>query len=120
MERRTGRWIRSAFLALAATLACLAVAGRARAQGPVEVPLAMEKDRFVPAELHVKAGVGFVLVLANRDDITHELDIPTLKIEKKVRPGQTQRIAVPALKPGRYELIDDDSTPRLHGVMVAD
>jgi heme/copper-type cytochrome/quinol oxidase subunit 2 len=90
------------------------------AQGLVEVPLAMEKDRFVPEELKVKAGSAFILVLTNRDDITHELDIPKLRLEKKVRPGQTLKLQMPALRPGRYELVDDDSTPELHGVMVAE
>ena len=84
------------------------------AQGPTEVPLTMEKDKFVPAELKVKAGQPFVLVLTNKDDITHELDI------SKLRAGQTLKIQMPALKPGKYEIEDDDSTPALKGVMVAE
>ena len=91
-----------------------------RAQGAPEIPLAMEKDKFVPAELRVKAGQPFVLVLTNKDDITHEIDISKLKIEKKVRAGQTLKIPIPALKPGKYELEDDDSTPELKGVMIAE
>jgi len=90
------------------------------AQGPTEVPLAMDKDKFVPAEVRVKAGRPFVLVLTNKDDITHELDISKLRIQKKVRPGQTLKIQIPALKPGKYELEDDDSTPELKGVMIAE
>jgi heme/copper-type cytochrome/quinol oxidase subunit 2 len=85
-----------------------------------EVPLAMEKDTFVPAELKVRAGVRFILVLTNRDEITHELDIPKLRLEKKVRPGQTLKVQMPALKPGTYELVDDDAAPELHGVMIAE
>jgi uncharacterized cupredoxin-like copper-binding protein len=92
----------------------------AAAQGPVEIPLAMEKDKFVPAELKVKAGRPFVLVVTNKDDISHELDISKLKIERKIRPGQTLKIEIPALKAGKYELEDDDSTPELKGVMVAE
>jgi heme/copper-type cytochrome/quinol oxidase subunit 2 len=97
-----------------------APASHVTAQAPVEVPLTMEKDRFVPAELRVKAGTGFILVLTNKDDITHELDIPDLRIEKKVRPGQTLKLQMPALKPGKYRLVDDDSTPELHGLMIAE
>ena len=93
---------------------------RAIAQAPVEVKLAMEKDKLVPAELRVKAGRPFILVLTNADDITHELDIPDLRLEKKVRPGQTVKLQLPALKPGRYKLADDDSTPALSGVMIAE
>jgi hypothetical protein len=90
------------------------------AQVPAEVKLAMTKDKFVPEEIRVKAGQPFVLVLTNDDDITHELDIPKLRLEKKVRAGQTIRLQLPALKPGRYELIDDDSTPNLAGMLVAE
>ena len=71
----------------------------------------MEREQFVPAELWVKAGRRFVLRLTNKDDITHELDIPKLRLEKKARPGQTVRLQMPALQAGQYQLIDDDSTP---------
>ena len=117
MTRRTA-WTG---LMLALALGFLgAPASRVIAQTSVEVPLAMEKDRFVPAELKVKAGARFILVLTNKDDITHELDIPKLRMEKKVRPGQTLKLQMPALKPGKYELVDDDSTPNLSGVMIAE
>jgi hypothetical protein len=97
-------------------------AGPATGQAPpaAEVALAMEKDKFVPAELKVPANKAFVLVLTNKDDISHEIDIPKLKIEKKVRPGQTIKVRVPALKAGKYEMADDDSTPNLKGVIVAE
>jgi heme/copper-type cytochrome/quinol oxidase subunit 2 len=92
----------------------------ASAQAPPEVELAMAREAFVPAELRVKAGAPFVLVLTNSDDISHELDIPKLKIERKVRPGQTIRLRIPALKPGKYELEDDDATTSLKGLMIAE
>ena len=92
----------------------------AAAQAPAEVPLAMQKDKFDPAELKVKAGTRFILVITNKDDITHEIDIPKLRIEKKVRAGQVLKLQMPPLKPGKYELADDDSTPEFHGVIVAE
>jgi heme/copper-type cytochrome/quinol oxidase subunit 2 len=92
----------------------------ASAQAPPEVKLTMAREAFVPAELRVKAGAPFVLVLTNSDDISHELDIPKLEIERKVRPGQTIRLRIPALKPGQYELVDDDATPSLNGLMIAE
>jgi Cupredoxin-like domain len=90
------------------------------AQAPAEVRLVMLKDKFDPSELKVKAGTRFILVITNKDDITHEIDIPKLRIEKKVRAGQVLKLQMPALKPGKYELADDDSTPELHGVIVAE
>src|SRR5947208_2679020 len=108
-------------LTLAVTLGLLGASARSgTAQGSPEAKLTMEKKRFAPSELRVKAGRPFVLVLTNADDITHELDIPKLRLEKKVRPGQTIRLQLPALKPGRYELVDDDATPNLHGVLIAE
>ena len=92
----------------------------AAAQAQVEVPLTMDKDQVRSGELKVKAGTRFILVITNKDDITHEIDIPKLRIEKKVRAGQVLKLQMPALKPGKYELVDDDSTPELHGVMVAE
>jgi heme/copper-type cytochrome/quinol oxidase subunit 2 len=94
--------------------------GPAAGQAPAEVALAMEKDKFEPAELRVPANKAFVLVLTNKDDISHEIDIPKLKIEKKVRAGQTIKVRVPALKAGKYEMADDDSTPNLKGVLIAE
>jgi hypothetical protein len=89
--------------------------------GP-EIALAMLKDKFEPAELKVPANKAFVLVITNKDDISHEIDIdiPKRKIERKVRPGQTIKVSVPALKAGKYEMEDDDSTPELKGTIVAE
>ena len=87
--------------------------------GP-EIALAMLKDKFEPAELKVPANKAFVLVITNKDDISHEIDISKLKIERKVRPGQTIKVSIPALKAGKYEMEDDDSTPNLKGAIVAE
>jgi heme/copper-type cytochrome/quinol oxidase subunit 2 len=117
-RRRLRRGTVRLSLAVAVTLGFLTQP--ATAQAPPEVKLAMTKDQFVPAEVRVTAGRPFVLVLSNADDISHELDIPKLRLEKKVRPGQTIRLQLPALKAGKYELVDDDSTPNLHGVLIAE
>jgi len=115
------RWVVYPGVVLAAVVAVFSGGALpAAAQAQVEVPLTMDKDKFDPAELKVKAGTRFILVITNKDDITHEIDIPKLRIEKKVRAGQVLKLQIPALKPGKYELVDDDSTPELHGVMVAE
>jgi len=115
------RWVAGSALMLAVGLSVLGAWTRpAVGQAPVEVPLTMTKDAFDPAELKVKAGARFILVITNKDDITHELDIPKLRIEKKVRAGQVLKLQIPALKRGKYELVDDDSTPELHGTMIAE
>jgi heme/copper-type cytochrome/quinol oxidase subunit 2 len=121
MEVCMRRWVAYSALTLAVGLSVLGGWTRpAVAQAQVEVPLTMTKDQFDPAELKVKAGARFILVITNKDDITHEIDIPKLRIEKKVRAGQVLKVQIPALKPGKYELVDDDSTPELHGMMIAE
>src|SRR5262245_41467593 len=115
------RWVACSALTVAVGLYGLGARARAAIGQPqTEVPLTMTKDSFDPAELKVKAGTRFILVITNKDDITHEIDIPKLRIEKKVRAGQVLRLQIPALKPGKYELVDDDSTPELHGMMIAE
>ena len=114
-DATTRRWLGShAVVALGCSAAS---AGPATGQAPTEVPLAMEKDKFVPAELKVKAEQGRSSSCSRtRTTSSHELDISKLRIEKKVRAGQTLKIRMPALKPGKYEIEDDDSTPALKGV----
>jgi uncharacterized cupredoxin-like copper-binding protein len=103
------------------TLAALGVGSRlASSQAPQEVKVAIERDRFVPAAIRVKAGHPLLLVVTNNDNVIHEFEIEKLDIEKRVGVGQTVRIPVPALKPGRYEVEDDDATPPLRGVLVAE
>jgi heme/copper-type cytochrome/quinol oxidase subunit 2 len=121
MEMGMKRWVASSTLTLAVGLSVLGAWTRpAVGQAQVEVSLTVTKDSFDPAELKVKAGARFILVITNKDDITHEIDIPKLRIEKKVRAGQVLKLQIPALKPGKYELVDDDSTPELHGMMIAE
>ena len=114
-----GRWWIG--LGIATGLALSAGVGpSAVAQTPAEVVLTIESDRFVPEVLRVKAGAPFVLVITNNDTVRHELDLPQLRIEKRVRSGETVRLRMPTLKPGTYDLIDDDSMPELKGKMVVE
>jgi heme/copper-type cytochrome/quinol oxidase subunit 2 len=104
-----------------ATLVALGTGSRpAEPQAPQEVKVTIERTRFVPAEIRVGAGRPLVLVVTNRDDVIHEFEIETLDVEKRVGVGQTVRIPVPALRPGRYEIEDDDSTPALKGVLIVE
>jgi hypothetical protein len=117
MGTRRCRWV----LTVVFTLAAFGVGGRpASPQATQEVKVVIERDRFVPAEIRVVAGRPLVLVVTNRDNVIHEFEIERLDVEKRVGVGQTVRIAVPALKPGRYEVEDDDSTPPLKGVLIVE
>jgi plastocyanin len=78
------------------------------ADKPVEVPLTAANQKFDPAELKVKAGQPFVLVVTNNDPKKAiEVENKDLRIEKVVPAGKTVSIRVRALKPGTYVFADD-------------
>jgi plastocyanin domain-containing protein len=75
---------------------------------PVEVPLTVANQKFDPAEVKVKAGRPFVLVVTNNDPKKAvEVENKDLRIEKVVPAGKTVNIRVRALKPGTYVFVDD-------------
>jgi len=91
------------------TVAALAPLADVRAQDTVtEVALTSANQAFSPAELKVKAGQPFVLVVTNNDPKKAiEVENKDLRIEKVVPAGKTVKIRVRALKPGTYVFIDD-------------
>src|SRR5881296_960405 len=92
----------SLLLAACSTLALLPMAD---AQSkPVEIPITVENQKFTPAEVKVKAGQPFALVVTNKDA---EVESKELRFEKVVPPGKTVSIRVRALKPGTYVFVDD-------------
>lgn len=73
-----------------------------------EVALTSANQAFSPAELKVKAGQPFVLVVTNNDPKKAiEVENKDLRIEKVVPAGKTVKIRVRALKPGTYVFFDD-------------
>jgi plastocyanin len=94
---------------LAATLAALFMVPRVEAQDKtVEVPLTAANQAFQPAEVKVKAGQPFVLVVTNNDPKKSiEVENKDLRIEKVVPAGKTVKIRVRALKAGSYVFVDD-------------
>src|SRR5437867_8972899 len=88
----------SLLLAACSTLALLPMAD---AQSkPVEIPITVENQKFTPAEVKVKAGQPFALVVTNKDAKAAEVESKELRFEKVVPPGKTVSIRVRALKPG--------------------
>jgi len=95
----------SLLLAACSTLALVSVAD---AQSkPVEIPITVENQKFTPAEVKVKAGEPFALVVTNKDAKAAEVESKELRFEKVVPPGKTVSIRVRALKPGTYVFVDD-------------
>ena len=83
----------------------------AAADKPLEVGLTATNQKFEPAEIKVKAGEPFVLVVTNKDSKRAvEIENKDLRVEKVVPAGKTVNVRVRALKPGTYVFVDDFNT----------
>ena len=86
----------------------LSITGVAWAADPLtEISLTVEQRQFRPADVKVKAGAPFFLVITNKDAAPIEFECKELRVEKVVPPGATVKVRMRALKPGGYPFIDD-------------
>jgi hypothetical protein len=90
------------------------------AQSPAEIPLVIEKNRFQPDVIKVKAGQSFVLVITNKDKGPEELDMQQPRIEKVIPAGKTVRLKMPALKPGKYPFVGEYHSETAKATIVAE
>lgn len=97
------QWLIS-FLTLAMALAAVLVYA---ADPPAELTLILDKHRFSPEEIQVKANTPFVLVITNKDNEDEEFEIVSLRLEKVIPAGKTVSVKIPALKAGTYEFIGE-------------
>jgi plastocyanin domain-containing protein len=108
-------------IAIVATLSLLAAPAAGLAQDkPEEIPVAIENNRFSPAEVKVKAGKPFVLVVTNKDAKPEEFESKDLRIEKVIPGGKTANIRVRALKPGTYAFFGEYNPKTAQGRIVAE
>jgi plastocyanin len=94
------------------------VAGAAAAD--LEIPVVIEKNRFQPQDIKVKAGTPFVLVVTNKDATPEEFESKELRIEKVIPGGKTMKIRVRALKPGTYPFVGEYHEATAKGRIVAE
>lgn len=104
--------------AAVALLALTAAASPAHAQ--TEIALTIEKNRFSPEEIKVKAGAPFVLVIANKDKTPEEFEMKQPRIEKIVPAGKTVRLRMPALKPGKYPVVGEYHSETAKATIIAE
>src|ERR1700741_3886746 len=104
-----GRSVVTATVVVVAMLAVAMLAAGAvmAADKGVEIPLVIEKNRFQPDVLKVKAGVPFVIVITNKDKGPEEFDRQRPRIEKVVPGGKTVRLQMPALPAGKYPFVGE-------------
>ncbi len=105
---------------LVLSLACLCLTAANAAGADLEIPVTIEKNRFQPEEIKVKAGTPFVLVVTNKDATPEEFESKELRIEKVIPGGKTMKIRVRALKPGSYPFIGEYHEATAKGRIVAE
>jgi plastocyanin len=99
---------------LAAATPALAV------DAPPEIALTIEGHRFQPAEIRVKAGVPFILVITNKDATPEEFESRDLRLEKVIPGGKTLRLRMPALRAGSYAFVGEYHEATAKGRIVAE
>ena len=109
-----------AMLAGAMALVASGVAEIVAADAPQEIPVTIEKNRFSPEEIKVKAGAAFVLVITNKDNAPEEFESKALRIEKIIPAGKTVKVSVRALKAGAYDFVGEYHEKTAKGRIVAE
>ena len=109
------------YVTLVAMLAvALGTAAAAVAADPADIPIVIEKNRFQPDVIKVKAGAPFVLVITNKDKGPEEFDMAQPRIEKVIPGGKTVRLKMPALKPGKYPFVGEYHSETAKATIVAE
>jgi plastocyanin len=114
-QRRSAR----SLVILLAVVVALGGVAVAQAADP-EIPLAIEKNRFEPDVIKVKAGAPFVLVITNKDKGPEEFDMQNPRIEKVIPAGKTMKVKIPALKPGKYPFVGEYHAETAKATIVAE
>ena len=103
-------------LTLAVTLTAALVYA---ADPPTELTLILEKHRFNPEEIQVKANAPFVLIITNKDNEDEDFEMAALRIDKTIPAGKTVSVKMPGLKPGTYEFIGEFHDKTAKGRILA-
>ena len=112
--------MKQGFVVFLAVLAMALGLVGATAAADAELALVIEKNRFQPDVIKVKAGAPFVLVITNKDKGPEEFDMAMPKIEKVIPAGKTVRLKMPALKPGKYPFVGEYHSDTAKATIVAE
>lgn len=100
--------------------ACVVASGAIAAEGPTEIAVSIEGNRFSPSQITVAAGKPFVLVITNKDRAAEEFESHGLRIEKVIPAGKTVRVKVAGLKKGSYPFIGEFHAKTAQGRIIAE
>jgi hypothetical protein len=107
-------------LAGAVVIALGLVVSSGMAADPPEIALVIEKNRFQPEEIKVKANEAFVLVITNKDSGPEEFESKELRLEKIIPAGKTVKVRVRALKAGTYNFFGEYHEATAKGRIIAE
>ena len=86
---------------------------------PTAISVTIKDHRFIPSEVHVKAGQRTDLNIKNEDPLAEEFDSTALKIEKVIGGGQQGTVHLRPLDPGRYPFMGEYHPDTAQGVVIA-
>ena len=105
------------YLMMAAVLMSAAFPSASHAQDTI-YRMTMTEKGFSPADLTVPAGQKIHLIVDNKGTAEAEFESYPLNQEHKIQPGQSEEMFLDAMKPGSYEVFDDNN-PDVKGRITA-
>jgi cytochrome c oxidase subunit II len=94
---RGAQWMLAPFLALLVGAANADVAGQEKV-----IPVTAERFKFTPGVIELKVGAPVVLELTTLDR-KHGFQVPDLKIDETIEPGNVTRVRIVPDKAGTYD-----------------
>jgi heme/copper-type cytochrome/quinol oxidase subunit 2 len=101
------------------TIGTAALAGAAASSDSATADLRFENHRFRPETLTLPGNQPLVIKVVNASQETIEFESFKLNREVAMSPGQTIRVRLPALSPGKYDFYDDFHQDVREGVIIA-
>ena len=105
-------------IAVLALLACCAVPVCA-ANAALQISITIQNHRFSPAQIDVPSGTAIELSVSNLDPTPEEFDSTALKVEQVIPGGQTAKLRLRPLAPGRFPFMGEYHADTAQGVVIA-
>jgi Cupredoxin-like domain len=97
----------------------MSIVGAAHPEDLASYPLTLKNHRFSPAEIRVPSGKPFFVVVTNADDTADEFEMNAPAVEKLIPPGQTGKVRIRPLAPGRFQFFGDFHQDTAQGAIVS-
>jgi uncharacterized cupredoxin-like copper-binding protein len=98
----------------------LSCAGSASADDLATYEIMLQNHHFTPEEIHVAAGKPFAVVITNASDGADEFEMLFPALERPLQPGQTGKVRVRPLMPGRFPFFGESDPDSERGAFVSE